>query len=111
MPDTHTLATQAAKQVADMPLWIALCLALASGLSGEMLRASALMEMGWRQIAFRIAMRFGAGTLAGLAAFLIAMAYGAHPYLAASACIGIGIAGGDIAATLVERWVTRKIGK
>ena len=89
------------KAIAEIPLWMAILLALASGLSGEMLRASALIELSWRQIA--------AG-LVGIAVFMAAFALAVHPYLSAALCIFSAMLGGDVASSLFERWAAKRAG-
>lgn len=98
------------KVVAEIPLWMAILLALASGLSGEMLRASALINLTWRQIAARVAMRFGAAGLVGIAVFMGAFALSVHPYLSAALCIFSAMLGGDVASSLFERWAAKRAG-
>lgn len=98
------------KAIAEIPLWMAILLALASGLSGEMLRASALIELSWRQIAGRIGMRFGAAGLVGIAVFMAAFALAVHPYLSAALCIFSAMLGGDVASSLFERWAAKRAG-
>tara|TARA_R110002124_G_scaffold213962_1_gene379993 strand:- start:22805 stop:23185 length:381 start_codon:yes stop_codon:yes gene_type:complete len=98
------------KAIADIPLWMAILLALASGLSGEMLRASTLINLTWKQLAARIGMRFGAAGFAGIAVFMLAFAYEAHPYVAAALCIFSAMVGGDVASSLFERWASKRIG-
>ena len=98
------------KAIAEIPLWMAILLALASGLSGEMLRASALIELSWRQIAGRIGMRFGAAGLVGIAVFMAAFALAVHPYLSAALCIFSAMLGGEVASSLFERWAAKRAG-
>lgn len=97
------------KVIAEIPLWMAILLALASGLSGEMLRASALINLTWKQLAARIGMRFGAAGFAGIGVFMLAFAYNAHPYVAAALCIFSAMVGGDVASSVFERWASRRI--
>ena len=56
--------------LADVPLWLLVLLSMA-GLSGEMLRASGT-DLGLRQILQRVALRFLASGLLGLAPLLLA---------------------------------------
>lgn len=109
MSDTQQAVTAAVKNVAELPLWLIIILAMASGLSGEMLRASALVNMTWKQIACRILMRFGAATLVGIGTFMLAMAFDYHPYLSAALCIFAAVLGGDVASSIIERFANRKI--
>lgn len=98
------------KAIVEIPLWMAILLALASGLSGEMLRASALINLTWRQIACRIGMRFGAAGLVGIAVFMGAFALSVHPYLSAALCIFSAMLGGDVASSIFERWAAKRAG-
>ncbi|PHR17872.1 MAG: holin [Sphingopyxis sp.] len=109
MPDTQQTVSAAVKTVADLPLWLIIILAMASGLSGEMLRASALVNMTWKQIACRIFMRFGAATLVGIGAFMLGMSLDWHIYFSAAICIFAAILGGDVTSSLIERFANRKI--
>lgn len=109
MSDTQQTVTQAVKNVADLPLWLIIILAMASGLSGEMLRASALVNLTWRQIAARILLRFGAASLVGLGVFMLAMSFDYHVYLSAALCIFSAVLGGDVASSLIERFASKKI--
>jgi len=84
---------------------------MASGVSGEMLRASAIVDMTWKQIACRIAMRFGAAGLIGLGIFMAIMSFDYHVYLAASMGIFAAVLGGDVASSLIERFASKKISK
>ena len=95
------------KAIAEIPLWMAILLALASGLSGEMLRASTLINLTWQQLAARIGMRFG---LVGIAVFMAAFALAVHPYLSAALCIFSAMLGGDVASSLFERWAAKRAG-
>ena len=67
--------------LSDVPLWLLVLLSLA-GLSGEMLRASG-SELGLRQILQRVALRFLASGLLGMATLLLVMALWNNLYLAA----------------------------
>lgn len=98
------------KAIAEIPLWMAILLALASGLSGEMLRASTLINLTWQQLAARIGMRFGAAGLVGIAVFMAAFALAVHPYLSAALCIFSAMLGGDVASSLFERWAAKRAG-
>ena len=98
------------KAIAEIPLWMAILLALASGLSGEMLRASTLINLTWKQLAARIGMRFGAAGLVGIAVFMAAFALAVHPYLSAALCIFSAMLGGDVASSLFERWAAKRAG-
>ena len=108
-PAPHEIIAEATEKADQVPLWMVLILAMASGLSGEMLRASTLTGLGWKQIAGLIIMRFSAGMLVGVAAFMAAYAWGVHPYTAAAACICVALVGGDVASTLIQRYAARKI--
>jgi len=111
MTDPHQQVGDAIKNIADLPLWIIVVLAMASGLSGEMLRASSITDMTWKQIVCRILMRFGAAGLTGLATFMVAMSYDMHPYTAAAICIFTAVLGGDVTSSLIERFAKNKIDK
>lgn len=109
MADPHQSAADAVKAVADLPLWLVIILAMASGLSGEMLRASAIVDMTWKQIACRILLRFGAAGLVGIGTFMAAVSFDVHVYLSAAMCIFAAVLGGDVASSLIERFAARKI--
>jgi hypothetical protein len=110
MTDHNNLVEQATKTIADLPLWFVICLAMAAGLSGEMLRASSLVDLTWRQLVVRIAMRFGAAGLVGLGTFMAAIAFDVHVYLAAAMCIFTAVLGGDVASSLIERYAAKQVG-
>ncbi len=110
MSDPNNPVPALGKAIAEIPLWMAILLALASGLSGEMLRASTLLDLTWKQLAARISMRFGAGGLVGIAVFMAAYALAVHPYLAAAFCIFSAMLGGDVASSLFERWAAKRAG-
>ena len=65
--------------LADVPLWLLVLLSMA-GLSGEMLRASGT-DLGLRQILQRVALRFLASGLLGMATLLLALAVWSNLYL------------------------------
>lgn len=109
MSDTQQTVTAAAKTVADLPLLLIIVLMMASGLSGEMLRASALSNLTWKQITCRILMRFGAATLVGIGSFMLAMSFDYHQYLCVAGGIFAAILGGDVTSSLIERFAARKI--
>lgn len=109
MSDTQQAVTSAVKNVAELPLWLIIILAMASGLSGEMLRASALVNMTWKQIVCRILMRFGAATLVGIGVFMLGMSLDWHIYFSAASCIFAAILGGDVTSSLIERFASRKV--
>jgi len=110
MSDPNNAVEQVAKSITDLPLWFIICLAMAAGLSGEMLRASALVDLTWKQLACRIALRFGAAGLVGLGTFMVAVALDSHVYLAAGICIFTAVLGGDVASSLIERYTARRLG-
>lgn len=92
----------------DMPLWLVIMIALA-GLSGEMLRASGT-DLTAGELAKRVALRFGACAVFGLASLMLALAAGA-PVLAAGGigCV-VAVLGADVAGGLYTRWLARKAG-
>lgn len=110
MSDPNNPVEQVAKSIIDLPLWFVICLAMAAGLSGEMLRASTLVDLTWKQLACRIALRFGAAGLLGFGTFMGAVAFDCHVYLAAALCIFTAVLGGDVASSLIERYTARRLG-
>jgi len=92
----------------DVPLWLLVLLSLA-GLSGEMLRASG-SDLGLRQILQRVALRFLASGLLGMATLLLAMALWNNLYLAAGLGIVIAVIGADVAGGLYTQFLARKAG-
>jgi hypothetical protein len=92
----------------DVPLWLLILLSMA-GLSGEMLRASG-SDLGLRQILQRVALRFLASGLLGMATLLLAMALWNNLYLAAGLGIVIAVIGADVAGGLYTRFLAKKAG-
>lgn len=94
--------------LADMPLWL-LILISAAGVSGEMWRAEGAGLSG-PEVVKRVALRFSASAVFGLASMMLALAAGA-PLLGAG---GIGcvfaVLGADFASGLYTRWLARKAG-
>ena len=110
MSDPNNVVVETAKAVAEMPFWMVVVLAMSSALTGEMMRASTLTGLSWKQILARILMRFGAAGLVGIAVFMLAYAYSTHPYVAAALCIFSAMIGGDLASSLFERWAAKRLG-
>ena len=95
--------------LADVPLWLLVLLSMA-GLSGEMLRASGT-DLGLRQILQRVALRFLASGLLGMATLLLlAMAVWSNLYLAAGLGIVIAVIGADVAGGLYTQFLAKKAG-
>lgn len=94
--------------LADMPLWLVVLLSLA-GLSGEMLRASG-SNLTLRQILQRVALRFLASGLLGMASVLLAMAAQVGLYGAAGLGIVVAVIGADVAGGLYTRWLAKRAG-
>ena len=95
--------------LADVPLWLLVLLSMA-GLSGEMLRASGT-DLGLRQILQRVALRFLASGLLGMATLLLlAMAVWSNLCLAAGLGIVIAVIGADVAGGLYTQFLAKKAG-
>jgi hypothetical protein len=94
--------------LADVPLWLLILLSMA-GLSGEMLRASG-SDLSLQQILQRVALRFLASGLLGMATLLLAMALWNNLYLAAGLGIVIAVIGADVAGGLYTQFLARKAG-
>lgn len=94
--------------LADVPLWLLILLSLA-GLSGEMLRASG-SDLGLRQILQRVALRFLASGLLGMATLLLALALWSNLYLAAGLGIVIAVIGADVTGGLYTQFLAKKAG-
>ena len=94
--------------LADVPLWLLVLLSMA-GLSGEMLRASG-SDLGLRQILQRVALRFLASGLLGMATLLLAMALWSNLYLAAGLGIVIAVIGADVAGGLYTQFLAKRAG-
>lgn len=93
---------------ADMPFWLVVLLSLA-GLSGEMLRASG-SNLTLRQILLRVALRFLASGLLGMATVLLAMALWSDLYLAAGLGIVVAVVGADVAGGLYTQLLAKRAG-
>ncbi len=106
----NSMLNDPAKTLSDIPFWVVVMLAMAAGLSGEMLRASAQTKLTPRQIIGRILMRFGAAGMTGIAVFMVSYAFGAHPYTAAALCIFASVVGGDVATGMIERAAAKRLG-
>lgn len=94
--------------LADVPLWLLVLLSMA-GLSGEMLRAAG-SDLGLRQILQRVALRFLASGLLGMATLLLAMALWSNLYLAAGLGIVIAVIGADVAGGLYTQFLAKRAG-
>ena len=92
----------------DMPFWLLVLLSMA-GMSGEMLRASG-SDLSLRQILQRVALRFLASGLLGMATLLLAMALWSNLYLAAGLGIVIAVIGADVAGGLYTQLLAKKAG-
>ena len=79
------------------------------GLSGEMLRASGT-DLGLRQILQRVALRFLASGLLGMATLLLALAVWSNLYLAAGLGIIIAEISADVAGGLYTQFLAKKAG-
>lgn len=93
---------------ADMPFWLVVLLSLA-GLSGEMLRASG-SNLTLRQILLRVALRFLASGLLGMATVLLAMALWSDLYLASGLGIVVAVVGADVAGGLYTQLLAKRAG-
>ena len=111
MSDPHQTVAQAARSLTDLPLWLVIVLAMASGVSGEMWRVSRENDLSWPNIAKRVALRFGASVMFGLATFMLALYFADNVLFAAACCIIVGTMGADVASALYERWAAKKIGQ
>jgi hypothetical protein len=80
-----------------------------AGLSGEMLRASG-SDLSLRQILQRVALRFLASGLLGMATLLLALAVWSNLYLAAGLGIVIAVIGADVAGGLYTQILAKKAG-
>jgi hypothetical protein len=94
--------------LADVPLWLLILLSMA-GLSGEMLRASGA-DLSLRQILQRVALRFLASGLLGMATLLLALALWNSLYLAAGLGIVIAVIGADVAGGLYTQFLAKRAG-
>lgn len=94
--------------LADMPFWLLVLLSLA-GLSGEMLRASG-SNLTLRQILLRVAFRFLASGLLGMATVLLAMGLWSNLYLAAGLGIVVAVVGADVAGGLYTQLLAKRAG-
>ncbi|MNZ06992.1 hypothetical protein D3C78_237580 [compost metagenome] len=94
--------------LADMPFWLLVLLSLA-GLSGEMLRASG-SNLTLRQILQRVALRFLASGLLGMATVLLAMALWSNLYTAMGLGIVIAVIGADVAGGLYTQLLAKRAG-
>lgn len=93
---------------ADLPFWLLVLLSLA-GLSGEMLRASG-SNLTLRQILLRVAFRFLASGLLGMATVLLVMAAVGNPYAAAGLGIVVAVIGADVAGGLYTQLLAKRAG-
>lgn len=92
----------------DVPFWWLIVSCLVSALAGEMWRASDL-PMPWSQILKRIALRYAASGLAGVAFMLIALS---HVSSQMAFAIGIlsSLAGADLALAVYNAWLRKRLG-
>lgn len=103
-----TTEQQVQQSLADLPTWLLILVALA-GLTGEMWRADAAgMAVG--ELVKRVALRFGASAIFGLATMLLAMGWGSSMLTAGALGSVVACLGADMASGLYSRWLARKAG-
>ena len=100
---------QEAKTLAEVPTVLLMLVSMA-GLLGEMRKASDIQTLSGKEIAKRVALRFGASSMAGVAAMMIAMQLWGNLMLSGSIGIATGLMGADAATMWYSRWGARKVG-
>lgn len=93
----------------DMPIWLVIALALIGGVSGEMWRADKEGARGWL-LARRLALRSGACMVCGVSTIMLLYAAGVSIWTAGAIGCLTAMAGADVAISLYERWVAKRIG-
>ncbi len=93
----------------EVPVWLVVALALLGGVTGEMWRADKEGAQGWYLVR-RVLMRSGACMACGLAGTMLL--YGAGLSLWSASALGCmtAMAGADMALSLYERWVAKRLG-
>ncbi|MGH8435871.1 MAG: phage holin family protein [Pseudomonas sp.] len=100
--------TNEQQALADLPTWLLILVALA-GLTGEMWRADAAgMAVG--VLVKRVALRFGASAIFGLATVLLATGWGSSLMTAAALGSVVACLGADVASGLYSRWLAKRAG-
>lgn len=95
--------------LAELPIWVVIVIAIASGFSGEMWRADRDGLRGWALV-YRVILRAGASVVFGLSTLLLIWASGAHVLVAAAIGFVVATMGADVASGLYERWIAKRAG-
>lgn len=101
--------TNEQQALADMPIWTVIVLAIVGGVSGEMWRADKDGMHGWALLR-RLALRSGACVVSGVTTMMLLMALGASIWTAGGLGCLAAMAGADVAISLYERWVAKRLG-
>lgn len=100
---------QVQQQLADMPTWMLVLIALA-GLAGEMYRGE-MAGLATHELVKRICLRTGASIIFGVVTVLLCVSM-LRLDLVAGAALGAlaAVLGADLAGALYTRWLARKAG-
>jgi len=101
--------TNEQQALADMPIWTVIVLALVGGVSGEMWRADRDGMHGCALLR-RLALRSGACVVSGVTTMMLLMAAGASILTAGGLGRLAAMAGADVAISLYERWLAKRLG-
>lgn len=94
--------------ISELPVWVWVLIGLA-GLTGEIKRAD-IAGISGAEIMRRVALRFGASFMTGMAAMLLALHATGELMAAGGIGIASGLLGADFAGAMYSRWLARKIG-
>jgi len=93
----------------EVPVWLVVMLALLGGVTGEMWRADKEGTQGWHLLR-RVLMRSGACMVCGLAGTMLLFGAGLSLWSASALGCMTAMAGADVALSLYERWVVKRLG-
>lgn len=109
MTDPNQVLQDTGRAIADIPLWLWILICLAGGF-GETWRASREPAITWAEICKRVVLRAGASSMFGLVTFMLVWWSVESPVPAAAIGILVGLIGADIASSLYERWLAKRMG-
>lgn len=109
MTDPNQVLHETGRAIADIPLWLWILICLAGGF-GEAWRASREPAIAWGEICKRVVLRAGASSMFGLVTFMLVWWWVDNPVPAAAIGILVGLIGADIASSLYERWLAKRMG-
>lgn len=101
--------TNEQQALSDAPIWTVIVLAIMGGVSGELWRADRDGIYGWALVR-RLVLRSGACVVSGVTTMMLLTAAGASILTAGGLGCLAAMAGADVAISLYERWVAKRLG-